>query len=164
MRAERLLRLYPRGWRDRYGDEFLELAGGQPLTVQQVIDIISGAIDARLSGDVQHATRASAQGGTMTVNTMICSGSSTRYTKTDALIGAGVMLVTTVFFALVGLVLKTQGLAGTSEALVSLAFPVSLMLSMPFWLTKGQPWKAQVVILTVVTVLLIGATWVGKLI
>ena len=47
--AERLLRLYPRAWRERFGEEFLETAGPGKLRFQQVIDIVSGAIDAWLS-------------------------------------------------------------------------------------------------------------------
>ena len=29
---------------------------------------------------------------------------------------------------------------------MSLSFTVSLTISMPFWLMKGQPWRAQVAI------------------
>ena len=54
---ERLLRLYPRAWRERYGEEFLATVGHGALHVQQVIDIVAGAIDAWLSADVRRATR-----------------------------------------------------------------------------------------------------------
>lgn len=47
--AECLLRLYPRAWRERYGDELLALVGRGALRPQEVIDIVSGAIDAWLS-------------------------------------------------------------------------------------------------------------------
>jgi hypothetical protein len=56
--AERLLRLYLRAWRERYGEEFLATVGHGSLHLQQVIDIVSGAIDAWLSADVRRATRA----------------------------------------------------------------------------------------------------------
>lgn len=50
MRA--LIRLYPRAWRERYGDEFeafLEDSGGGPATAA---DVVRGALDARLrAGD-----------------------------------------------------------------------------------------------------------------
>lgn len=48
MRADRLLHLYPRPWRERYGDEFLALVGDRPVRLPQIIDIVSGAIDAHL--------------------------------------------------------------------------------------------------------------------
>ena len=56
MTANRLLQLYPRAWRERYGDEFLALVGDRPLGVTQIIDIVSAAIDAHLSSDVRAMT------------------------------------------------------------------------------------------------------------
>lgn len=66
MTSDRLLRLYPRAWRERYGEEFVATVGKGRLHVQQVIDIVSGAIDAWLSAEVRNATRvagAAATGG-----------------------------------------------------------------------------------------------------
>ena len=57
MKASQLLRLYPRAWRERYGDEFAALAGDAPLGASQIIDIVSGAIDARFSRDVRGSVR-----------------------------------------------------------------------------------------------------------
>ena len=147
--AERLLRLYPRAWRERYGDEFLDLAGDGGLGLQQTIDIVSGAIDAWLSADVRDATRAAGaapSGGTMTVKSIPFCDTNPRYTTRDALIGAAVMLIGTLLFLLLGFAAKAGGPPPAGELLINLAFPVSLVLSMPFWLMKGQPWKAQVVI------------------
>ena len=44
------------------------------------------------------------------------------------------------------------------EVLKGLAFPVSMTVSMPFGITKGQPWRAQAVVLggTLVFLILIG--------
>jgi hypothetical protein len=150
MTAERLLPLYPRAWRDRYGEEFLATAGPGRLSVQQVIDIASGAIDAWLSSDVRNATRAigsaTAGGRTMTVRTMMCRRSEARYTTRDGLIGAGVMLAATIGFVVMATVLQRAGWPVAGDVARSLAFPVSMTISMPFWLMKGQPWKAQSVI------------------
>lgn len=44
----RLLRLYPANWRDRYGDELLALLAERPPSVGDAVDIVRGAIDARL--------------------------------------------------------------------------------------------------------------------
>ena len=46
MTASQLLPLYPRAWRDRYGEEFLATVGNGALHVQPIVDIVAGAIDA----------------------------------------------------------------------------------------------------------------------
>lgn len=43
-----LLRLYPVVWRRRYGDEFAALLEAQPVTPRIVVDVLAGAIDARV--------------------------------------------------------------------------------------------------------------------
>jgi hypothetical protein len=43
-----LLRLYPPAWRARYGDEFAALLELAPLSLWTVLDILLGALDARL--------------------------------------------------------------------------------------------------------------------
>jgi hypothetical protein len=47
-----LIRLYPRAWRDRYETEFRELLEARRPGVRDRIDIVSGAIDARLHPEV----------------------------------------------------------------------------------------------------------------
>jgi hypothetical protein len=152
--AERLLLLYPRAWRERYGEEFLATVGPGALRPPQVIDIVSGAIDAWLSADVRGATRASRvgvnQGGLVVRTHILCHQPKLRVTTRDAWIGAGAMTGGTLLFATLGVILGNSGWPVTGEVLTSLAFTASLTLSMPFWLMKGQPWRAQVVI-TVVT-------------
>jgi Rieske Fe-S protein len=43
-----LLRGYPAAWRERYGDEFLALLAERTLATGDVLDILAGALDARL--------------------------------------------------------------------------------------------------------------------
>lgn len=43
-----LIRLYPRTWRDRYEPEFLALLEARPPSVRDRLDIVRGAVDARL--------------------------------------------------------------------------------------------------------------------
>lgn len=47
-----LIRLYPRAWRERYGAEFEELLAERPPTARDRLDIVLGAIDARLTPQV----------------------------------------------------------------------------------------------------------------
>jgi hypothetical protein len=42
------LRLYPVAWRERYGEEFAALLEDQPLTPRVALDVLLGALDARL--------------------------------------------------------------------------------------------------------------------
>jgi hypothetical protein len=51
-----LLRLYPTVWRERYGDELLALLEDHPATVADHLDLIRGALDARLHPQVRGAT------------------------------------------------------------------------------------------------------------
>jgi hypothetical protein len=148
---ERLLYLYPRAWRKRYGEEFLATIGGGSLHLQQVIDIVSGAIDAWLSADVRRSTTLSRvaphEGGLILLKPIaVCESKQVRYTTRDSLIGAGVMIGATLFLTMLGIAARRGGWPATGEALLNLSFLGSLTLSMPFWLMKGQPWKAQVVI------------------
>jgi hypothetical protein len=43
-----LIRLYPRAWRERYGDELEALVAERPPTLRDRVDIVRGAVDARL--------------------------------------------------------------------------------------------------------------------
>jgi hypothetical protein len=47
-----LVRFYPRSWRARYGAEFAELLSARPPTLRDRLDIIRGAIDARIQPQV----------------------------------------------------------------------------------------------------------------
>ena len=51
----RLVRLYPRAWRDRYEDEFIALLEERPPTPRDVLDTIRGALDAHLHPTVADA-------------------------------------------------------------------------------------------------------------
>lgn len=44
-----LLRLYPRAWRQRYGEEMTHVLAQQHTTPRTVLDLIAGAVDARLN-------------------------------------------------------------------------------------------------------------------
>lgn len=167
MTVQQLVRLYPRAWQARYGEEFVEMVGNNRLRVQQVVDIVSGAIDAWLSSDVRRATVATGgrEGGTvMSVQSLVCASSRARYTTRDALIGSVVMVLASLAFLVVGIVARRTGFPASGEALKGMAFPVSLLLSMPFWILKGQPWKAQVVLIGGTVGLLVVISYVATLI
>jgi MFS family permease len=51
----RLLALYPRAWRSRYGDEFSDLLEARPPSLRDLLDIVIGAVDARINPQVPGA-------------------------------------------------------------------------------------------------------------
>lgn len=164
MTIQRLLRLYPRAWRDRYGDEFLELVGSEPLQFQQVIDITSGAIDAWLSADVRGVTRATAQsagGATMVKTVSVCEKDQTRYDKRDALIGAAMIIAGSLLSVLLGAALKRNGYDGAAESVMNMGWLVAMNLSMPLWLTKDQPRASQLALTGVTTGILLFVGWLN---
>ena len=98
----------------------------------------------------------------MTVRTALCRKSDVRYTTRDGLIGAGVMIGVTAAFSALGLALKYSGRTAASQVVLNVAFLGSMMVSMPFWLMKGQPWKAQGVLMGVMVMLLTAVTYVAS--
>ena len=158
MTADRLVRLYPRRWRERYADEFVETVGRQRLNVQQVIDIVSGAVDAWISFRSKTESMQAEVGGQVMVQhwKAICATNSVRYTKRDALISAGVMILASIILVGVGTWLNWQSYKELGEIVMGLAFPVAVTVSMPFAILKGQPksmlWFTMIVSLGLVVV------------
>jgi len=53
--ARLLLRLYPRCWRDRYGDEFMAMLEAQRLSFTDVLDVALNALDAHINPNLSFA-------------------------------------------------------------------------------------------------------------
>lgn len=161
MRRDHLLLLYPAAWRARYGQEFLATIADRSVGIQDVIDILFGALDAWLSSDVRNATVsrvAPIEGVPMTLKSLVgCERKTATVTPRDALVGAVVMLVGSLLFKILARA-STAALPMVSHVLTELAFLGPFTLSMPFWLMKGQPWKAQTLIVggTLTILVLIG--------
>jgi hypothetical protein len=157
--TERLLRVYPRWWRDRYGDELIATVGPGPLRLAQAADLIAGALDAWWSADVRTAVRsspaASNRGGAVMLKSLLsCEPGDVRAPIRDALIGAAVMIVTSVVFTRLGHFSQQQGWLRASHTFESNAFIVPFILSMPFWLMRGTPRLAQIAIVVATMALL----------
>jgi hypothetical protein len=144
------------------------MLGTDPLGARQVFDIVMAAIDAWLSADVRRATRTghvvSRGGGTMTLQSlMVCGRAQRGMTPRDGLIGAGVKLGVTAVMSIFGIAARRNGWPIAGETLKDVSFFAAFMLSMPFWLMKGQPWKAQAVIIIVTLSLIVGASVLASL-
>lgn len=154
-----LLRVYPRWWRDRYGDELIATVGPGPLSLAQAVNLIAGALDARWSADVRAAARsapaASNRGGAVMLKSLLaCESTDVRAPIRDALIGAAVMIVSSVIFSRLGHLAQQQGWPRASHTFESNAFIVPFILSMPFWLMRGTPRIAQIAIVAATMALL----------
>jgi hypothetical protein len=150
MTARTLLGLFPRAWRERYGDEFVTTAGDNSLRAQQVIDVLFAAADAWISADVRRAVQplgsATVGGNVMSVKMLMCR-SNARYTTRDAALAAGVMIGLTIVLALGANWAEREGAKTVQTVLNSLVFFGPLLVSLPLWLTKGQPWRGQALII-----------------
>ena len=84
-----LLRCYPPAWRERYGDELLDLISDVPLTPRALVDVASSGIALRA-----HAARRALQGDTvMTIRP------AWRHPTAFAVVGALLILPTLFFVA-----------------------------------------------------------------
>jgi hypothetical protein len=77
---------------------------------------------------------------------------------------AAAMLASTLVIMTVGVMLRRSGNRDLGEAVISLAFPVSLLVSMPFGVMKGQPPRAQALVLGVTFAILLAAGYISILI
>lgn len=167
MIVDQLLRLYPRAWRERYGEEFAEVVGDRDLSMQQTIDILAGAVDAWISPSVRARVRGLAGGTKPGGDRMIeqlkmrCVTSTPRYTKKDALISAGVLIATSALLTTAGIMLDRQNYPVPADVLKSLAFPVALTVSMPFAILKGQSRRVILFSLIVPNAILFFASWLA---
>jgi hypothetical protein len=85
--------------------------------------------------------------------TALCARSelSTR----DALLGAGVMLAGSALFSALGIAAQRGGLEPVGDQVLYAAFPVSVLLSLPFTYLKGRPWQAQLLYVAVPMLLVV---------
>ena len=174
MTARQLMRFYPRAWRARYGEEFVEVIGDRNLSAQQAIDIVAGAVDAWISPSVRAGVRGSAagsnggsgRGGVAMIQElkMKCSTSTMRFTTKDGLISAAVLLAVTLAMSAAGIMARRQGSDQLAEFILGLAFPASVVISMPFAVLKGQPRRVQVFVVGITLAILAGATYLATLI
>ena len=90
-----------------------------------------------------------------------CATRTPHYTTRDALIGAGVLIGVTFALLALGIAANRSGYTTEGETLQGLAFPASMLLSMPFYLTKSLSWRAQTVLLGVPMAILIVISYVA---
>lgn len=144
MKPETLLRLYPRAWRERYGEEFLDACGAR-LSFQQVIDIIGGAIDARFEPQSHLATQPQGAPVNAVISKLAC-GPKANYTTRDGLIGAAFIVGSTILLTMLAMFSRSNGWTFADHFFKAFAFPASMILSSHFTFLKGQSTRVKLVI------------------
>ncbi len=93
----------------------------------------------------------------------ICSRQPVRYTTTDGLKGAAVMIINSVVMLSIGIVCNRNGWHQTGEFFKGLSFPLSMLLMSHVMFMKGQSATAKGVItggtLVFLVVISAVATW-----
>jgi hypothetical protein len=144
-----LVRLYPRAWRERYGEEMAAMLGDMRLTPAAVIDLVAGAIDARVWPHVaaSRTVSTSEKEKVMFTSMMKRCAAGPELTTRQARLGAAVMLGSSLCFA-VAYTLAAQRYRGSElvDAFGIMAFPASLLLSMPFTYMNGHSRFSQAII------------------
>lgn len=155
-----LIFLYPRAWRDHYGEEFAEILASQRLSLGLIVDIIGGAVDARLRPQVRTI------GADMTTTFLKrCAAGGPALTEREQRIGATAMVVFSLVFAVL-YVLAAYQYPGNElvHAFGIMAFPAALVVSMPFTYLKGQSRAAQAFTVLGTLLILAGASYLATLI
>ena len=121
------LKLYPREWRERYGDELSAMVGDRPLSLRSAIDLIAGAIDARVTKE-------------RTMPSILRTACLTRndpQSIADGMRGAAVMIGSTLVLSGIGIAAGKGGFHETGDFFKGLSFPISMaMMSHVMYLRK----------------------------
>jgi hypothetical protein len=162
-----LLLLYPRAWRQRYGAEMKEMLTAQRLTLRTALDLVAGAIDARLNPQLLPAQSRRLNGGTTMLTRFQCAPEGV--SVQDQWRSAGWMVGGSIVLTLLSLgLLGVVGPNSFSEGLLYSAFPASLMLSSECTYLRRYSGAARAVMSVAGAVLVILMTWaavvVGKMI
>jgi hypothetical protein len=124
------LKLYPREWRARYGDELIELVGDRALSIGTAVNLIAGAIDARFTTEKKMPS----------ILRTACLTRNDLTTTADGMRAAAVMIISSLAFLGAGMVANRSGWHQTSEFLKGLSFPFSLaLMSHYLYLRKQSP-------------------------
>jgi hypothetical protein len=153
-----LLRLYPREWRRRYGAEAEEVVASQPRSLQLVIDLLAGAVDAHVKPQetarrVDGATAADPGGSNMWIDRFGCCARS-GVSRKDTFIGSGLTLA----FALVVAGLMLVGSSPLTQTVAMTMFPGVLSVGTLSIRLRGHSTAAKFVVIggTFLVLLLIG--------
>lgn len=123
-----MLRLYPRGWRRRYGGEVEMLVASEDRTLRLFLDLLAGAIDARLNP--QRTPEPAPEKGSEEMSGIRRLCASGGFTRREQVHSAAWMLGATAGLVLLALGLERFfELTVLSQAVLYAALPVAFILS-----------------------------------
>ena len=168
MNGRWLVRLYPRAWRERYGAEMSAMLEQIPLRPAAVIDLVAGAIDARVAPHVVAASRTvspSEKEKAMFTSMMKRCAAGPALSTREAWLGGAVMIGSSLFFA-IAYVWAAHRYRGNDlvDAFGIMGFPAALLISMPFTYLKGHSRISQAIIVGGLLVFLAVISYVATLI
>jgi hypothetical protein len=170
-----LLRLYPRLWRRRYGDEVALMLAEQGFSLATSVDLIAGAIDVWLHPS---ATMAVAAAGSDVKEKTMTSGIaklncaallSPNVTKADQWRALGMTIGLTVVLSLAWMALHVRTHDNPYvDSLSMMPIVTSWLFGMRYTYLKDRGWAVQAAFIggfsAVVAAILLGAGWVSTLI
>lgn len=154
-----LLRLYPRAWRERYGEEMTELLSRARWSPSLVIDLVAGAIDARMNPQIKAERPDAAEDPIMIARMKCrCAGHSD-ITATQKALSASVMLgsalVLTAIWMWVAVTYHDSETRQYILAFIQLPLFAGYILTMPFTMLRGRSVSSTVVVMSVSFIVLI---------
>jgi hypothetical protein len=162
------LRLYPRAWRQRYGEEVQAMLETERPSVRLAVDLIAGAIDARMNPQWRpaHATGGDHKGG-KPMSSLFRFCEIEGVTREDQWKSATLMIGGTVILVAIYIALKRSvGENAVVEAFGISAFPIALTLSMhgTYFKRYSGPAKGIMIGFTIVAVfaIVLLATLIGN--
>ena len=168
MRARWLVRLYPKDWRRRYGDEFEAMLAAQQITPGMVIDIVAGALDARVRPQAVAAVDnpLGVEGERMTTNLLKrCASGGPRLDARDQRIGTAVMLGSSLVLAALYVAASARYRGNELvDAFGVMLFPLAMTLALPFTYLKDQTRRAKTITIGITLAILALASYLAVLI
>ncbi len=164
-----LLRLYPRAWRQRYGDEMTALLAQEQASIRLMVDLIAGAIDARLNPQQPlGGTAGDSREGVTTMGKLRAYCHPQELTTADHLRSAAWMIGGTLVLVLTHMALRRIfGKMVLIEAFGLSAFPFALVLAMRITYFKPYSRTARIVMMAALMIaaflLSLAGVWIDEL-
>ena len=170
-----ILRLYPRPWRRRYGDEVAAMIEGRGFSLAIAVDLLAGAIDVWLHPSATMAAAAAdspVKEKTMTngIAKLDCAALlGPNVARTDQWRAAGVTIGLTVVLTLAWMAWHVRTHDNPYvDSLSMMPIVVSWLFGMRYTYLKDRGWAVQAAFIggfsAVVAAILLGAGWVSTLI
>jgi hypothetical protein len=145
-----LLRLYPAPWRERYGEEFGAVLASQHASPGLVLDVLAGAVDARLHPQIQHTHSKQIKGDdTMTLEMLQrCAAGGPKLSPSERRIASRFAIWSALVMAVLYMVLtKIYREAPAVQAVFYASVFSSSTVYLQAAYLRNRPWLTRVFIL-----------------